>query len=149
TIFTPQPPCMGDSSRCKLDSCRGSYHVDADRRDPAPVRLGGPGGFSLPGNDPPLSRGDPRLLVPAGSAGGGGTPTGRLFRSPPLGRPRAHSALATPLLRRLPRRSPPQPRAAAAPRGRDRGADPPSLESLAVPRRPGTPRAPRRDAGEF
>src|SRR5882724_4315288 len=98
TIFTPQPPGTGDSSRCKLDPCQGSRYVDANRGYSAPVRLGGPGGFSLPGNDPPLSRGHPRLRSSAGSAGGAGTGPGRLFRLPPLGRRRAHPALAASLL---------------------------------------------------
>src|SRR6185312_4092896 len=41
TIFTPQPPCTGDSSRCKLDPRRGSRYLDAARRYSALVCLGG------------------------------------------------------------------------------------------------------------
>src|SRR5262249_5393332 len=149
TIFTPTCSWAGDHSRCNLEDPFGSPCSHADCGDSASVCVGGPGGFALPGDAPPLSRGDPRLLGPAGSAAGAGTRAGRLCRLPPLGGRRAHTALATSLLLRLPRRSPPQPRAASTPRGPDRGADPPSLESLAVPRRSGAPRPPGRDAGEF
>src|SRR5262249_32216039 len=84
TIFTPRPPCHGDSSRCKLDTALRSRAVEANRRDSTRVRLGGPGGFSVPQDDPSLPRGNPRLLSPAGSAGGSGTRAGRLFDRPAL-----------------------------------------------------------------